>query len=91
MAKTKSPVGVGIIGSQFISAIHAESLKRCADARLLGVASPTRGHARSFARRFGLPRHFTDYQELLEDQWVEELRAKYPVEVNDKVLNKMIK
>lgn len=33
----------------------------------------------------------SDYQELLEDQWVEELRAKYPVEVNDKVLNKMIK
>jgi myo-inositol 2-dehydrogenase / D-chiro-inositol 1-dehydrogenase len=59
-------VRVGIIGSQFISSIHAEALKRCADAALFAVASPTKGHARAFAGKHGLPHHFTDYHKLLE-------------------------
>lgn len=59
------PVRVGLIGSRFISSIHAESLQRCAAAELVAVASPTPGHAEAFARRFGIPRHFTDYRELL--------------------------
>ena len=37
------PVGVGFIGSQFISVIHARALKRNQNARLIGIASPTPG------------------------------------------------
>lgn len=59
------PVRIGLIGSQFISSIHAESLQRCAAAQLVAVASPTPGHAESFARRFNIPHHFTDYRDLL--------------------------
>lgn len=59
------PVRVGLIGSQFVSSIHAESLQRCAAAQLVAVASPTPGHAESFARRFNIPHHFTDYRDLL--------------------------
>ncbi|UBM63205.1 peptidylprolyl isomerase [Candidatus Sulfidibacterium hydrothermale] len=33
----------------------------------------------------------SDYQDLLEKNWVTQLRAKYPVKVNEKVLNKLIK
>jgi predicted dehydrogenase len=58
-------VGVGIIGSQFVSTIHAESLRSCAQAQLRAVASPTPGHAQAFAERFDIPRHFTDYRQLL--------------------------
>lgn len=58
-------VHAGIIGSQFISSIHAESLQRCPGAVLAGVASPTPGNAAAFARRFDIPRAFTDYRELL--------------------------
>ena len=61
----KAPVQVGLIGSQFISSIHAESLQHCAQARLAAVASPTPGNAESFAKRFGIPRAFTDYRQLL--------------------------
>ena len=59
------PVHVGLIGSQFISTIHAESLKHCPQAVLAGVASPTRGNAERFAGRFGIPVAVQDYRALL--------------------------
>jgi myo-inositol 2-dehydrogenase/D-chiro-inositol 1-dehydrogenase len=61
----KPIVRVGLIGSQFISTIHAESLRHCAQAEIVAVASPTRANVRSFARRFNIPRWFTDYRQLL--------------------------
>src|SRR5262245_49458760 len=59
-------VKVGLVGSQFISSIHAESLHRVADAELCAVASPTQGNAARFAERFHIPHHFTDYRKMLE-------------------------
>ncbi len=59
-------VGVGLIGSGFVSAIHAEALARVAGARVVAVASPTAGHAEQFAARFVIPQHFVDYRKLLE-------------------------
>ncbi len=59
-------VRVGIIGSQFISSIHAEALGRCAGAELFAVASPTGDHAQHFAERHRIPRYLTDYRKMLE-------------------------
>lgn len=61
----KPPVSVGLIGSKFVSTIHAESLRACAQARLTAVASPTPGNAERLARRFDIPLVFTDYHDLL--------------------------
>ena len=61
----KPPVSVGLIGSQFISSIHAEALRACPHAALAAVASPTPGNAEKLAGRFGIPRVFTDYRQLL--------------------------
>ena len=58
-------VGVGIIGSQFISTIHAESLQRCPNAKIVAVASPTAGNAEKFARMHDIPHHVTEYRDLL--------------------------
>ena len=33
----------------------------------------------------------SDYQTYLESQWIEELRKKYPVAVNDVELQKLVK
>lgn len=60
------PVRVGLIGSQFVSTIHAEALTRAAQARLWAVASPTPGNAARFAAKHQIPHHFTDYQKMLE-------------------------
>ena len=59
-------VGVGLIGSQFISAIHVESLQRCAQARVMAVASPTKEHVEGFAKKHGIPNALTDYRRMLE-------------------------
>lgn len=32
-----------------------------------------------------------DYQDYLEKQWIEDLRLKYPVKINEDVLKSMVK
>jgi predicted dehydrogenase len=64
-------VRVGLIGSQFVSSLHAEALRACAAAELFAVASPTSGHAQAFAAKFGIPHVFTDYRRLLECEEVD--------------------
>jgi myo-inositol 2-dehydrogenase/D-chiro-inositol 1-dehydrogenase len=58
-------VRVGLVGSQFISTIHAEALKRVPGAEIAAVASPTEDHVRTFAEKYSIPKWFTDYREML--------------------------
>lgn len=62
----KAKVGVGLIGSQFITSIHAEALKRVAAAEVLAVMSPTPGNAEKFATEHHIPNHFTQLEKMLE-------------------------
>jgi predicted dehydrogenase len=59
-------VRVGLIGSQFISSIHAESLHRCGRAELVAVASPTEKNVAAFAEKWRVPHRFTEYRKMLE-------------------------
>jgi myo-inositol 2-dehydrogenase/D-chiro-inositol 1-dehydrogenase len=61
----KDKIGVGIIGSQFISTIHAEALQTVTDAEIIAVCSPTPGNAEALATKFNIPNHFTDIDQLL--------------------------
>lgn len=61
----KPRVRVGLVGSQFISSIHVEALRRCSQAEVVAVASPTPGNAAAFAAKHGIPRAFTGHRELL--------------------------
>ncbi|MCS6862675.1 MAG: Gfo/Idh/MocA family oxidoreductase [Abditibacteriales bacterium] len=56
------PIGVGIIGSQFVAEIHAEAFKQVRGAEVVAVAS----HVRAFAEKHHIPKWFTDYRKLLE-------------------------
>ncbi len=59
-------VKVGLIGSGFISEIHAKSLKNIVQAEIIACASPTEKHIKDFADRFRIPEWFTDYRKMLE-------------------------
>jgi len=78
MAK-KGPVKVGIIGSQFQGDIHAWSIKAVPDAaELVAIASPTPGHAAELAKRYDIPRVFTDYKEMLLEDDIEMVTITAP-------------
>lgn len=67
-----SKVKVGIIGSQFEADIHAASFQIMPEeAEVVAVASPTAGHAAELARRYGIPRVFRDYREMLAEPDIE--------------------
>jgi len=61
----RDTVGVGLVGSQFITTIHAEALRSVPQARVLAVMSPTTGHARDFASKHGIAHHFEDLDAML--------------------------
>jgi len=68
----KGPVKVGIIGSQFEADIHAFSLGAVPEtAELVAVASPTPGHATGLAKKYNIPRVFTDHKKMLAEKDIE--------------------
>jgi predicted dehydrogenase len=80
-----SPIGVGIIGSQFIAEIHAESFKRVPNAALVAVASPTEGHVKKFAQKHRVPKWCTDYRELLQMKEVQVVLLCLPNDLHCRV------
>lgn len=65
MTSKKETVGIGLVGSQFITTIHAQALKMVPNATILAVTSPTPGHAAAFASRHGVPNHFIELDAML--------------------------
>jgi myo-inositol 2-dehydrogenase/D-chiro-inositol 1-dehydrogenase len=59
-------VRVGLVGSGFVTAIHAEALKHVPGVVIVGVASPTADHAERFAAERGIPHHFRDFRSLYD-------------------------
>jgi predicted dehydrogenase len=59
-------IRVGLIGSQFIAAIHLEALRSVPSTEVVAVCSATEAHARAFAERHGIRRWFTDYRKMFE-------------------------
>jgi myo-inositol 2-dehydrogenase/D-chiro-inositol 1-dehydrogenase len=64
-------VGVGIIGSGFVSEIHAKSLDRLPNAELVAVASQTPQNVQDFAQRHDVAEYSCNYEDLLEIEQVD--------------------
>jgi len=72
-------VKVGIIGSGFEADIHAASFQIFPEeAEVVAVASPTRGHPEALAKKYGIPRVFHDYREMLKDRDIEMVTINAP-------------
>jgi myo-inositol 2-dehydrogenase/D-chiro-inositol 1-dehydrogenase len=75
----KGKVKVGIIGSQFEADIHAASFQIMPEeAEVVAVASPTPGHPEALARKYGIPRVFHDYREMLKEKDIEMVTIAAP-------------
>ena len=75
----KGPVKVGIIGSQFEADIHAFSLGAVPEAaEVVAVASPTPGHAAGLAKKYNIPRVFTDHKKMLAEKDIEMVTIAAP-------------
>jgi predicted dehydrogenase len=79
-------VRIGIIGSAFSSNIHAEALREVAEAEIVAVCSPNPSHVETFARRWGIPRTFTDYRKLLESSDVDAVVVGIPNDLHRAVV-----
>ena len=72
-------VKVGIIGSQFEADIHACAFKIAPEeAEVVAVASPTPGNAAALARKYAIPRVFTDYRKMLQEPDIEMITIAAP-------------
>lgn len=72
-------VKVGIIGSQFEADIHAAAFQMGSqEAEVVAVASPTPGNAAALAKKYGIPRVFTDYREMLKERDIEMVTIAVP-------------
>jgi len=76
---TTDKVKAAIIGSQFEADIHAASFQILPDeAEVVAVASPSAGHAAELAHRYGIPRVFHDYREMLRESDIEMVTIAAP-------------
>ena len=72
-------VKVGIIGSQFEADIHAAAFQIAPhEAEVVAVASPTPGNAAALAKKYEIPRVFTDYREMLREKDIEMVTIAAP-------------
>ncbi|HTF43360.1 MAG TPA: Gfo/Idh/MocA family oxidoreductase [Terriglobales bacterium] len=79
-------VKVGIIGSQFQGDIHAASFQMVAhEAEVVAVASPSPGHAAELAKKYSIPRVFTDYREMLKEPDIELVTITAPNSLHAKM------
>jgi predicted dehydrogenase len=72
-------VKVGIVGSRFEADIHAAAFQIAPhEAEVVAVASPTPGNAAALAKRYDIPRVFTDYREMLKEKDIEMVTIAAP-------------
>lgn len=69
--KPHNVIRLACIGTGYISAVHAESCRNCDSVELAGVYSRHEDSGLRFARRFSIPRVYTDYGELLSDKQID--------------------
>ncbi len=62
---TSPEVGVGLVGSGFISELHAEGFSRSPVSAIRAVAARSADKAEAFARRWNIPAWHTDFTDLV--------------------------
>ncbi len=78
-------VRIGIVGSRFVAALHAEGLRRTPGAQLVAAASPDPEHVWEFHRRFDVPHVFGDYKDMITSGLVDAITVACPNDLHCEV------
>jgi UDP-N-acetylglucosamine 3-dehydrogenase len=70
-SSTMDKVKYGVIGLGFFGEVHAEVLSGMPDVDLVAVSTRRPSRLKEVADRFGVPKRYTNYRELLKDPEVE--------------------
>lgn len=79
-------IRVGVIGSAFVSNLHAEAFRSVPEAELVAACSPNRDHVEEFARKWKVPAIDTDYRKLLERKDVDAVAVGIPNDLHRQVV-----
>ena len=71
-------VRIGIVGSRFAAAAHAEGLRQAPGAELVAAASPDPEHIWAFHRSYGIPHAFADYRDMLASGLIDAITVACP-------------
>jgi myo-inositol 2-dehydrogenase/D-chiro-inositol 1-dehydrogenase len=71
-------VRVGLIGTGFVSDLHAAAFRMAPDAEVVAVAGSSQEKARRFAGERGIPKAFGDYRALLEQKDIDLVTVACP-------------
>jgi myo-inositol 2-dehydrogenase / D-chiro-inositol 1-dehydrogenase len=81
-----SELGVGLIGTGFVTDLHAESFKRVPRARVLAVAGTSDEKAQRFAADHGIPDGVGDYRRLLERDDIDMVAIGVPNDLHREIV-----
>ena len=79
-------VRVGIIGSAFVSGLHAEAFQDVPEAQLVAACSSHKERVEEFARRWKIPAVETDYRKLLDRKDVDLVAVGIPNDLHRPVV-----
>jgi predicted dehydrogenase len=65
------PIRAAIVGCGRISDLHQLGYRNCEDAEIVAVCDTNKARAKKKAREWGVPRVYTDYQQVLDDPEVD--------------------
>jgi len=79
-------IKVAIIGSAFVSNLHAEAFQEVPQAEIVAACSPNQGHVEDFARKWKVPSALTDYRKIMERKDVDVVAVGIPNDLHREVV-----
>ena len=79
-------VRVGIVGSAFVSNLHAEAFREVPEVEILAACSPNKAHVEGFARKWKIPSALTDYRKLMERKDIDVVAVGIPNDLHREVV-----
>lgn len=77
---------VGIVGSAFVSSLHAEALQEVPEAKIVAACSSHAAHVKKFAQKWNIPSTLTDYRKLVERADVDVVVVGVPNDLHRQVV-----